>query len=656
MRIIENRNQRLLLNVIYSIIFGIIILFIGMTISFILVKQFPGDPVLAHLPKYFTAEEYESMRRALGFDRPLIVQFFKYINDFFAANWWVSASISKGVPVWDLIMGRMTRTIDLLIFSMIIGGILGYMLGYIAFKYRNTVIHKIIRLFAIIGVSTPIFFLGMLGQYFLSFQAGIFPAIGYKSPGIGGPGFITGFRIIDSLISGELYFIFDYILHLVLPVFCLSIIILAVFIRQTSSNLEKELRKKTITSNTLSSLGICGIIFTLLILIEVVFNLNGIGMLFIVAITNVDYYTAINLLTIIILYFVIIVTLSNLIFSIRRFRSYDTIESKLYIKPLGNHEKQEEEIFITETGLKSIILNQYNEFKSEVKSIKNSVDSFKPKSKNYFNNYRRDFKENLKNLLKSSKKNLIKLLKRPFVLIGLFIVLFAIIIAIFPQIITSYSLNDVQGVYPGSWTPPNSAHPLGTTEFGRDVLGRISWGIRYVIFFSFSTVFLGVLGGLLFGTIASLHRWAKNVIIILMIPLFIIPILFLIILTESILGQRGEILMGIIGLLLIPSFMLVISKIPLRKGYFKSLIKTLVVYMPLEIGFTIMIIMTLGFLGFDVYRTINLGGEMASGRLYMYQALWATYYPGLALFLLVFGFIVLHYGLKNHFQLERILN
>ncbi len=394
----------------------------------------------------------------------------------------------------------------------------------------------------------------------------------------------------------------------------------------------------------------------MLILIEVVFNLNGIGILFIVAITNVDYYTAINLLTIIILYFVIIVTLSNLIFSIRRFRSYDTIESKLYIKPLGNHEKQEEEIFITETGLKSIILNQYNEFKSEVKSIKNSVDSFKPKSKNYFNNYRRDFKENLKNLLKSSKKNLIKLLKRPFVLIGLFIVLFAIIIAIFPQIITSYSLNDVQGVYPGSWSPPNSAHPLGTTEFGRDVLGRISWGIRYVIFFSFSTVFLGVLGGLLFGTIASLHRWAKNVIIILMIPLFIIPILFLIILTESILGQRGEILMGIIGLLLIPSFMLVISKIPLRKGYFKSLIKTLVVYMPLEIGFTIMIIMTLGFLGFDVYRTINLGGEMASGRLYMYQALWATYYPGLALFLLVFGFIVLHYGLKNHFQLERILN
>ena len=626
-----------------------------MTISFILVKLFPNDPVLAHLPKYYTPEEYKSMRHKLWLDRPLIIQFIKYVNDFFTASWGF-AGIYRTRWGWSYIMPIMARTVDLIIFSMILGGSLGYMLGKKAFTYRNTVIHKLIRLFAIIGISIPIFSLGMLGQYFFSFKTGILPPIGYKSPGIGTPEFFTGFRIIDSLITGELYLLTDYLLHLVMPVFCLSIIFLAVFIRQTYSNLENKLRKKTITSNTLTTLGLCGIMFPLFILIEVTFNIRGIVIYLINYIALLDYYITLNLLTIIIMFIVIIVTLSNIIFSILKFRSYETVESKLYIKPLENHEKQEEEIFVTESGLKSIIINKYNEFKRELNSIKNSVGSFKTKSKNYFTNIRSDLKENLKNLVKSSKKNLIKLLKRPYVLIGLFIVILAIILAIFPQIITQYSLNDVQGVYPNSWSPPNSAHPLGTTEFGRDVLGLISWGIRYLIFFGFNTVFLGVLGGLLFGTLASLHRWARKVIIIFMIPLLIIPSMILIMLTEDILGQRSEVMMGMIGLLLIPSFTLVMAKIPLRKGYFKSFIKNLIVYIPLELGFVILLITSLGFLGFGDYSTINLGSEISNGRLHLEEAPWTTFYPGLVLFLLVLGFIFLHYGFKNHFQLERILN
>ena len=128
MIIIENRNHRLLLNVIYSLIIGIIILFIGMTISFILVKLFPNDPVLAHLPKYYTPEEYKSMRHKLWLDRPLIIQFIKYVNDFFTASWGF-AGIYRTRWGWSYIMPIMARTVDLIIFSMILGGSLGYMLG-----------------------------------------------------------------------------------------------------------------------------------------------------------------------------------------------------------------------------------------------------------------------------------------------------------------------------------------------------------------------------------------------------------------------------------------------------------------------------------------------------------------------------------------------
>ncbi|GAH50048.1 unnamed protein product, partial [marine sediment metagenome] len=83
----------------------------------------------------------------------------------------------------------------------------------------------------------------MLLQYFLTYQIRIFPSIGYKNPVWGDPTFITGFRSIDSLMSGYFYLFVDYMWHLVLPVAALAFISLASITRQTRSSMLEVLQQ-----------------------------------------------------------------------------------------------------------------------------------------------------------------------------------------------------------------------------------------------------------------------------------------------------------------------------------------------------------------------------------------------------------------------------
>ena len=90
-------------------------------------------------------------------------------------------------------------------------------------------------------------------------------------------------------------------------------------------------------------------------------------------------------------------------------------------------------------------------------------------------------------------------LKSPFTIIGLLIVIFLIVVSIFPQILTPYSFNDALGVYPDAWAPPSLDHPLGQTKFGRDVLVRIIYGIADSLTFSTLTVLIGIASALIIG-------------------------------------------------------------------------------------------------------------------------------------------------------------
>ncbi|GAH69653.1 unnamed protein product, partial [marine sediment metagenome] len=258
---------------------------------------------------------------------PVIVQYFKYMGDLFSGNWGFSMSINKGQDVWSLIMQRLPRTIDISIFSMLIAAFLGTKSGIISATNRNKPKDTIVRGIALIGVSIPVFYLGVLLQYYVGYELSWLPATGFKNAAYTDPEFIMGFRIFDALFTGELYLITDYLYHLILPVFCLSFITLAGITRQSRSSMlevleqdyirtarakgcaEKDVinihaqRNSLVPTVTVIGLGFAGLLAGS-VLTETTFGLKGIGKLMVDSIRESDYWVLNALVFIITIIFV----------------------------------------------------------------------------------------------------------------------------------------------------------------------------------------------------------------------------------------------------------------------------------------------------------------------------------------------------------------
>ncbi|MFX1496618.1 MAG: ABC transporter permease [Promethearchaeota archaeon] len=309
------------------------VLFGVLTLTFILSRFMPGDPVLAYLPEGRVSPQlYRQVVHNLGLDQPIYIQYFRYLGDLFTGNWGISISIAQGLGVWDLIMVSLPRTVDLAVLSMIIAAFIGIKTGVISAKHRNKARDTIFRGMSLIGVAVPVFFLGMLLQYTVGYLVPIFPTTGFKTYSYTDPPFVTGFRWLDALISGQIYMVSDYLYHLILPVFCLSFISLAGIVRQTRSSMLEVLEQDYVRTarakgckekdviNTharknamIPTVTVIGLSFAGLlagaVLTETTFGLNGIGQLLVQAIRNSDYWVLNGL----VFFFAIIFVMVNLI-------------------------------------------------------------------------------------------------------------------------------------------------------------------------------------------------------------------------------------------------------------------------------------------------------------------------------------------------------
>jgi len=313
------------------------VLFGTLTLIFILSEFMPGDPTFAFLPQNFTLEQYLAIRRWLGLDDPLMVRYFRYMGDLFTGNWGRSLIVSQGAPVWDLVWERFPRTMELSLFSIIIASFIGVKAGVISARHRNKAKDTVIRGISLVGVAMPIFWMGTLLQYFLTYQIDLFPAIHFKTPWYGDPAQITGFRLIDSLLTGKIYLFTDALIHLILPVACLSFITLASITRQTRSSMLEVLqldyirtarakgcietdviRTHALKNALIPTTTIIGLSFGSLlsgaILTETTFSLHGMGDLLVNAITRFDFYVLNASVFLISLTFVIINLFMDMIY------------------------------------------------------------------------------------------------------------------------------------------------------------------------------------------------------------------------------------------------------------------------------------------------------------------------------------------------------
>ena len=318
---------------IIPVLFGIL------TLTFFLSRFIPGDPVNPYLPLDHTQADYDQMEHILGLDRPLIVQYFQYFIDIFTGNWGISNSIAPDEPVWDLIWDRLPRTMDLSIFSIVIASYIGIKTGKISSTHRNKWKDTSLRGVALIGVSIPVFWLGMIFRYIFSIQLEWLPGSNFKTGSFPDPAFVTGFRWIDSLLSGEIYLFMDYLRHLILPVACLSLITLASIVRQTRSSMLEVLEQDYIRTArakgcknkdvinihalknalipTITTIGLnFGSLLGGAILTETTFNFHGVGELIVVAINDYDYYVLNATIFFVALMFLVINLITDLVYGL----------------------------------------------------------------------------------------------------------------------------------------------------------------------------------------------------------------------------------------------------------------------------------------------------------------------------------------------------
>jgi ABC-type dipeptide/oligopeptide/nickel transport system permease subunit len=200
-------------------------------------------------------------------------------------------------------------------------------------------------------------------------------------------------------------------------------------------------------------------------------------------------------------------------------------------------------------------------------------------------------------------------------------------------------------VFIGSWSPPSPLHPLGQSGFGRDVLAQVAYGTRNSIIFGLGAVVIGLIGGLIFGPLASkFNRVGHTITMSVMLIFYVLPGILLVMFLTAILGFTFGLLMSATGFLLIPSFTRIIANTEFRPI---PILKKIIAYLPLFAGFAILFYLSLGFLGIYDYHTINLGGLVNSGRSHMYDAPWASFWPGGIAFLIVVSLFVLHEGLAK---------
>jgi peptide/nickel transport system permease protein len=200
-----------------------------LTLVFLVLRVAPGDPVSAALGGKLDEDALDERRHALGFDRPLIVQYWEYVSSVFRLDF--GTSFSDNQSVLHVVRDNGGATLSLTIAAFAIALLVGIPLGLIAGRYRDSVSDVVIRLFGILSYAAPIFFVGFLLQVYVAPPLGL-PTSGASNPmtafEVTGP---THILLIDVFLSGDGTAIVDVLKHLLLPAVTLGLLICGVFIR-----------------------------------------------------------------------------------------------------------------------------------------------------------------------------------------------------------------------------------------------------------------------------------------------------------------------------------------------------------------------------------------------------------------------------------------
>ncbi|HEY5694715.1 MAG TPA: ABC transporter permease [Gaiellaceae bacterium] len=215
--------------------------FILLTLVFLLMRVAPGNPIQASLGGHVPAPVIKQIEHRLGFDKPLLTQYGNYIWDIARGNF--GTTITDNRPLSQIIKQNGAATLELTFFAMLIAIAVGVVIGLLAGRFRDTSVDVFGRLFGIVTYATPVFFLGLLAQLVFGVWLGWLPISDQASPltqALLKPH--TNILFVDAIIDGNGSALWDVTKHLILPATTLGLATAGIFIRLIRINVIRTLR------------------------------------------------------------------------------------------------------------------------------------------------------------------------------------------------------------------------------------------------------------------------------------------------------------------------------------------------------------------------------------------------------------------------------
>ncbi|HJE61039.1 MAG TPA: ABC transporter permease [Nocardiopsis listeri] len=276
---------------------------------FVWLQRLPGGPEYALLPDDATPEQRAMLRRSLGLDEPLMVQYLAFLRRIAQGD--LGTSLQTSRPVLDEFLLRFPATFELGVTAILIAVIIGLPLGYLAARRRGTVLDFAAVGGSLLGICTPVFFLAFILKVVFAEGMGWFPSAFRLAPGLTRTD-ITGFVVLDGVMTREWDVVWDALAHLALPGLALASIPLAVITRMTRASVlevmeedyvrtanAKGLHRTTVRTRhvlrnallpVVTAVGLLtGSLFAGAVLTESVFAFPGIGSFVYIATQERDY-------------------------------------------------------------------------------------------------------------------------------------------------------------------------------------------------------------------------------------------------------------------------------------------------------------------------------------------------------------------------------
>lgn len=208
-------------------------------IVFLIIRAIPGNPAQTILGQAASKEAIENLTKSLGLDQPWYTQYFTYLGDLLTGD--LGNSIRTRSSISDEIWPYLAATMELAFFAMVIAVIIGVNAGIVSAWFQNSWFDYTVMILALVGVSMPIFWLGLMEQWAFSIKLDWLPTAGRND--VRDPvEAITHLYMIDTLIQGRFDQFVVVIKHLILPSMALATIPMAIIARITRSTMLEVMR------------------------------------------------------------------------------------------------------------------------------------------------------------------------------------------------------------------------------------------------------------------------------------------------------------------------------------------------------------------------------------------------------------------------------